>query len=103
MPSTDVKKNNKIILRVKRDKVNRWFYFGKGKWRLQLAGDTRKWGFWLLQYAEKVLGKAGTDKFMADFTNILHAMEQEDAECFALYEMPEIIRYNQGPNDEVQE
>jgi len=89
--------SNKIILKVKRDKISKWFYFGKGKWRLQLAGDTRKNWFWLIQYAKKVLGEEWADKFMTDFTKVLHAMEQDTAEIFSLYEMPEVIHYNQWP------
>lgn len=80
--------NNKIILRVKKDKINWWFQFSKGNRRVQLAWDPRRWGYWIEQYAEKVW----LPNFLRDFTKILTAMEEDQAEIFALYEMPEISR-----------
>lgn len=88
-------KNNKVILRVKRDLLNNWFYFGKWKFRLQLAGDPRRGWYWISQYAEKALGKGGSAKFMTDFTKILIEMEKDWAEIFSLYEMPEMIKWTE--------
>ena len=92
-----LKMNNKIILRVKKDKVNNWYYFGKKNLRLQLAGDPRRgqW-YWIEQYADKALGIWGRDRFMTDLTKILHSMEIDNAEIFSLYEMPEVIHGNIG-------
>lgn len=87
---------NKMIFTVRRDKGitgnwESWFNFIKKNFRIQLAGDSRKWGFWLVQYAEKALWKEWTDKFMADFTKILHLMSEDNAQIFTMYESPEVI------------
>ena len=85
--------NNKIILRVKRDKINQWYYFGKWNLRLQLAWDPRRDWYWLEQYLEKVLWKEWRVEFMTNFTKVLQEMEKDNAEIFSLYEMPEIIKW----------
>ena len=78
---------NKLLLRVRNDK-NWWFNFSKWTHRLQLCWDTRKDGFFLSQYAEKLWKK----DFMKDFTEILTAMEADNNQpIFTLYELPEII------------
>lgn len=82
--------NNKIILRVRKDR-NGWYQFSKGNKRLQLAWDSRPWmpWFWLKQYAIS----CWLPNFMADFSTILSAMEKENAEIFSLYEMPEVEKW----------
>ena len=78
---------NKILLRVRVDR-NWWFNFSKWNHRVQLCGDTRKDGFFLKQYAEKL----GKKDFMKDFTDILTAMEADNNQpIFTLYELPEVI------------
>lgn len=64
---------DKVHLTAKRDKVNKWFSMGKGRYWLRLNGDPRLGGYWIMQYA-KALGK---EDFMKDLTEILHAMEQD--------------------------
>lgn len=82
---------NKIIFKVKRDKMNGYFHFGKGKYRIQLSGDSRKDWFWIFQYATKVLGEEGANKFKEDLKNIFVEMEKDNAEIFTLYEGEERV------------
>lgn len=79
--------NNKKILRVRKDK-NWWYQFSKNNIRIQLAWDSRKWWFWLEQYAIK----CWKPDFMKDFSTILKRMEEDNAEIFSLYELPEVLR-----------
>lgn len=78
--------NNKLHLHVRKD-TNGWFNFSKKQLRVQLCGDTRKDGFFLTQYANKL----GKKEFMKDFTEILAAMEKDNKPIFTAYELTEII------------
>ena len=81
--------DNKVQLPVKKDK-NGWYMFAKSKYRLQLCWDSRKWWFYLKQYADKL----GKKDFMKDFTDILVAMEKDNNQAaFTLYILPEIINW----------
>lgn len=73
---------NKIHLKVRKDK-NGWFQFSKGKFRLQLCGNSKLDGFYLKQYAEK----CNKPNFMSDLTIILAEMEKDWASAFSLYEL----------------
>ena len=65
--------SNKIHLYV-RESMNKWYQFRKGKYSVQLNGDERKGWPWLEQYAKRL----GKDDFMADFTEILEAIEKDN-------------------------
>lgn len=81
---------NKVLLRVRRDRKNKWFNFSKWKYRLQLCWDSSKDWFFLKQYADKLWKK----EFMKDFTDILSAMADDwNQPIFTLYELPEIINW----------
>ncbi len=76
---------NKIIFKVKRDKMNGYFHFGKGKYRIQLAGDSRKDWFWIFQHALKVLWEEWSKRFKEDLKNIFISMEESNSEIFTMY------------------
>lgn len=75
---------NKTHLHVRPD-LNGWFMFAKHKYRVQLCGDSSKWGFWLVQYANRL----GKKEFMKDFTEIIKLMSEEWVAPFTLYELSE--------------
>lgn len=74
----------KVHLTVVRDKINKWFSMGRGRYWLRLNGDPRKGWYWLIQYAEAL----GKKDFMKDLTEILHAMEKDGQAPFTLYVYP---------------
>lgn len=79
---------NKVLLKVKKDKKNWWYNFSKWNYRLQLCWDTRRDWFYIKQYAEKLW----KPHFMKDLTEILDAMEADwNQPIFTLYELPKII------------
>ncbi len=81
--------DNKVLLRVRRDRKNWWFNFSKWTFRIQLCWDTRKDWFFISQYAKKLW----KDNFMKDFTDILGAMADDwNVPIFSLYELPEVIK-----------
>ena len=75
---------DKVHLTAKRDKVNKWFSMGKGRYWLRLNWDPRLGWYWLMQYAQAL----GKEDFMKDLTEILHAMEQDGQAPFTLYIYP---------------
>jgi len=88
-------KNNKILLRVKRDNFNKWFKFEWKNIRVQLSWDTRDGKkFRLEQYADLVLWD--DNKFMSDLTKVLSRMAIDGREIFSLYEMTEQIEFIAG-------
>lgn len=84
--------DNKIHLRVKRDKKNWWFNFSKWNIRVQLCWDSRKWWFYIKQYADKLW----KTEFMQDLTDILWAMADDwNQAIFSLYELPEVLKWEE--------
>lgn len=85
--------NNKILLRVVKDKNNSWFSFSWGNYRLQLTWDNRKWPVFLEQASQA----CNLPNFMEDFTKILNYMEQNHKKkheaIFTLYELSETINW----------
>lgn len=80
---------NKIHLRTVKDRPSEtgvhWYMFIKGKYRLQLCGNSAKGWFWIKQYAERL----GKHNLMKDLTEVFALMEKEWASPFTLYELPE--------------
>ncbi len=81
---------NKIHLPTVKDR-NGWYMFARGKYRLQLCGNSALGWFWLKQYADKL----GKHEFMKDFTEILALMEQDSQAPFTLYELTPVAKWKQ--------
>lgn len=64
---------NKIHLPVIKSRSG-WYFFAKKNYQLNFAGDRRKGGYWLEQYAERL----GYTKFMREFLIILAAIEKDN-------------------------
>lgn len=62
--------------------------FIKGKYRLQLCGDSSRGGFWIKQYADRL----GKHNLMKDLTEVFALMESEWASPFTLYELEDKTR-----------